>query len=154
MEINKNKFTRRFFIKNGIRFLVLVVTGFGYAGRNNLKTEHLNLQFPNLPASFDGFRIVQISDLHASFGVGRNYLMQVVKEINELKKNLIVITGDFITGPVNEFWKRWMPGIKGDYIEMIIDVLSNLKEGKKIAVLGNHDQWDGKESELRLVNEL
>lgn len=154
MEINKNKFTRRFFIKNGIRFLVLVVTGFGYAGRNNLKTEHLNLQFPNLPASFDGFRIIQISDLHAGFGLGRNYLIQVVKDINELKKNLTVITGDFITGSVNEFWNEWVPGIKGNYIEMIINVLSNLKEGKKIAILGNHDQWDGKESELRLVNEL
>jgi hypothetical protein len=37
---------------------------------------------------------------------------------------------------------------------MVIDVLSNLKGSDKMAVLGNHDQWDGVETEQRLVNEL
>jgi hypothetical protein len=37
---------------------------------------------------------------------------------------------------------------------MVVEVLENLNHGDKIAVLGNHDQWDGKETELRLVNEL
>jgi predicted MPP superfamily phosphohydrolase len=36
----------------------------------------------------------------------------------------------------------------------VIDVLKNLKDGEKIAVLGNHDQWDGSATEKRLVNEL
>ncbi len=153
-KIINTKFTRRFFIKNSIRSSVLAFVGFGYAGRNNLKTVDLPLKFSNLPSSFDGFRIVQISDLHASFWVGRKYLMEVVKKINELNKDIIVITGDFITGSVNNFWKRWLPVIKGGYLAMVIDVLSNLKEGNKIAVLGNHDQWDGKQTEKHLVSEL
>ncbi|MGD1973703.1 MAG: metallophosphoesterase [Desulfobacterales bacterium] len=128
--------------------------GIGYEGRNNLKTERVRLGFPNLPSSFHGFRIVQISDLHASFWVGRDYLMEVVKEINQLKKDLVVISGDIITGSVNNFWKRWIPSGKGDYISMVVDVLGNLKEGDKFAVLGNHDQWGSKKAELRLVNEL
>jgi predicted MPP superfamily phosphohydrolase len=80
--------------------------------------------------------------------------MQVVREINKLEKDLVVISGDIITGSVNNFWKRWMPKIKGDYLAMVVDVLGNLDGGDKIAVLGNHDQWDDKMTELRLVSEL
>jgi predicted MPP superfamily phosphohydrolase len=148
------KISRRSFLKNGLRLSVLAFLGFGYERRNNLRTEHVSLDFPNLPHSFHGFRIVQISDLHASYWVGRDYLMQVVREINKLKKDLVVISGDIITGSVNDYWKRWMPAIKGDYLSMVVDVLGNLDRGDKIAVLGNHDQWDGKKTELRLVSEL
>jgi len=37
---------------------------------------------------------------------------------------------------------------------MVVEVLGNLNGGDKVAVLGNHDQWDGKKTELRLVSEL
>jgi hypothetical protein len=152
--ISSENISRRSFLKNGLRLSMLAFGGIGYERRNNLKTEHVNLNFPNLPPSFHGFRIIQISDLHASFWVGRDYLMEVVREINKLKKDLVVITGDIITGSVNNFWKRWMPKINNDYLSMVIDVLENLDGGDKIAVLGNHDQWDGKKTELRLVSEL
>ena len=148
------KISRRSFLKNGFRLSVLAFFGISFEGRNNLKTEHVRLGFPNLPSSFHGFRIVQISDLHAGFWVGRDYLMEVVKEINQLEKDLVVISGDIITGSVNNFWKRWIPRIKRDYISMVVDVLGNLNGGDKIAVLGNHDQWDGKKAELHLVSEL
>ncbi len=149
-----NKISRRSFLKNGVRLSALTFFGFGYEGRNNLRTEHVRLGFSNLPSSFHGYRIVQISDLHASFWVGRDYLMQVVREINKLEKDLVVISGDIITGSVNNFWKRWIPAIKGDYVSMVVDVLENLNEGDKLAVLGNHDQWEGKETEDRLVDGL
>jgi predicted MPP superfamily phosphohydrolase len=64
---SSKKISRRSFLKNGFRLLVLAFLGIGYEGRNNLRTEHVRLGFPNLPLSFHGFRIVQISDLHASF---------------------------------------------------------------------------------------
>jgi hypothetical protein len=137
-----------------LRLSVLAFLGIGYTSRNNLRTEHVNLGFPNLPPSFHGFRIVQISDLHASFWVGREYLMQVVNEINQLKKDIVVISGDIITGAVNNIWKRWMPAIGGDYLSMVVDVLGKLDGGEKVAVLGNHDQWSGKKTELRLVSGL
>ena len=151
---SSKKISRRLFLKNGFRLSVLAFFGIGYEGRNNLRTEHVCLGFPNLPPSFHGFRIIQISDLHASFWVGRDYLMDVVKEINKLEKDLVVISGDIITGSVNDFWKRWVPTIKDDYLSMVVDVLGNLDGGHKIAVLGNHDQGDGKKTELRLVSEL
>lgn len=150
----KKFLTRRGFLKNIIRFSVVLFLGFGFAGRKNLKTEHLRLNFSNLPPSFNGFRIVQISDLHASFFVDREYLMSVVSKINKLEKDVVVVTGDMITGAVNDFWKKWMPEVEGDYVSMVIDVLSNLNGGRKIAVLGNHDQWDGADTERRIVKEL
>jgi len=148
------KISRRAFIKNGLRLSVLAFLGFGFTSRNNIGIEHVSLGFPNLPSSFHGYRIVQISDLHASFWVGRDYLMQVVRQINRLKKDLVVITGDIITGSVNYFWKRWMPTDKDDYVSMVVDVLGNLDGDDKLAVLGNHDQWDGKKTELSLVSGL
>jgi len=152
--VPKKKLTRRNFLKYGFRLSVLAFVGFGFAGRNNLKTEHITLRYSNLPESFDGFRIVQISDLHASFWVGETYLKEVTDQINALPKDMVVITGDIITGSVNDFWKRWLPTSGGKYIPMVADVLGNLENGPKFAVLGNHDQWDGKETETRLVAEL
>lgn len=148
---SEKKLTRRSFLKHGFRFSVLALLGFGFAGRDNLKTESVTLRFPNLPEAFDGFRIVQISDLHASLWVGKSYLDRVVERINEIPKDLVVITGDIITGSVNDFWKRWLPTAGGEYIPLVIETLGNLKGGTKLAVLGNHDQWDGKETEHRLV---
>jgi len=150
----KYKFNRRSFIKHSFRLSILAFLGFGFERRDNVKTEFIRLQFSNLPPSFNGFRIVQISDLHASFWVGKKYLTSMVEKVNQTKKDLLVITGDTITGAVNDFWKRWMPTLKHDYLAMAIDVLSNLQGNYKMAVLGNHDQWDGVETEQRLVREL
>lgn len=149
-----NKLSRRAFIKHILRLSVIAFLGFSYVRKNNLKIKYLDLNFSNLPAGFDNFQIVQISDLHASFWVGEKYLINVVEKVNNLNKDLLVITGDIITGTVNDFWKRWVPASKHDYLAMVIDVLSNLKDSDKIAVLGNHDQWDGVETEQRLVSEL
>jgi len=148
------RLNRRSFIKHGLRLSVFAFLCFGFERRNNLKTEHIQLRFDNLPPSFKRFRIVQISDLHASFWVGKRYLMNVVNKINQLEKDLLIITGDILTGSVNDFWKRWMLTSKDDYIAMVIDVLNCLNDGNKIAVLGNHDQWDGVKNEQRLVSEL
>ncbi len=151
---SKWKLTRRSFLRYGFRLSLLSLIGFGFAGRNNLVTEYYTLEFKNLPKAFDGFRIVQISDLHASFWVGKEYLDQIVDSVNRLPKDLMVITGDIITGSVNDFWKRWLPTASGDYISTVIEALSLLDNSQKVAVLGNHDQWDGMETEYRLVSEL
>jgi len=145
---------RRTFFKYGLRLSLLALLGIGFEARNNIKTENIELRFSNLPKAFRGYRIVQISDLHASFWVTESYLQRVVDQINGLENDLVVITGDIVTGAVNDFWKRWVPTGKRDYIEMVIRVLSNLHAGQKMAVLGNHDQWDGAVTEKRLVKGL
>ncbi len=152
--VPKPGLNRRSFFKYGLRFFVLAFLFIGFERRNNVRIEQQRLYYKDLPIAFKGFRIVQISDLHASFWVGRNYLDSIVQKVNALEKDLLVITGDVLTGAVNDFWKQWLPSGKKDYLAMVVDVLKQLKAGEKIAVLGNHDQWDGKATEKRLVHEL
>ena len=52
----------------------------------------------NLDPAFDGFKIVQISDLHYSPVVWQRYLIQYIRWVNELEPDLVVVTGDLITG--------------------------------------------------------
>lgn len=150
----RKKLTCRSFIKNSFRLSCLAFPGVGFAGQNNLTTRQIVLPFLNLPDAFCGFRAVQIPDLHASFWVGKTYLDQVIDRVNALPKDLAVIAGDIMAGSVNDFWKRWLLTSGGSYIPMVIESLNRLRDGPKPAVLGNHDQWDGRETELRLVNEL
>jgi uncharacterized protein len=52
----------------------------------------------NLDPALIGLKIVQISDLHYSPVVWRRYLAQHIRWVNELKPDIIVVTGDLITG--------------------------------------------------------
>lgn len=52
----------------------------------------------NLDPALDGKRLVQISDIHYSPVVWRRYLQQYFQFVNELEPDLIVVTGDLITG--------------------------------------------------------
>ncbi|MHB1204454.1 MAG: metallophosphoesterase [Rhodospirillaceae bacterium] len=51
-----------------------------------------------LPARFDGFKIVQISDLHVGPTIGRGYVRNVVEMANALAPDLVALTGDFADG--------------------------------------------------------
>ena len=59
-----------------------------------LVTGEYTLSFKNLPGGFDGYRIVQLSDLHgAAFGKNNTRL---VRAVSAAEPDLIVLTGDFI----------------------------------------------------------
>ena len=61
--------------------------------RYRLEKTAYTLSFARLPAAFDGFRIVQLSDLHGSrFGRGNRKLARAVQE---QRPDLIALTGDF-----------------------------------------------------------
>lgn len=86
------------------------------------------LAFDNLPASFDGLKIVQISDLHlGSFQNNFEPLQEAVEMINELEADYIFFTGDLVNDLHTE-------------AEPWIDVFKKLRAKKdKYAILGNHD---------------
>ena len=52
----------------------------------------------NLDPAMAGLKIVQISDLHYSPVVWQRYLIQYLRWVNELEPDLVVVTGDLITG--------------------------------------------------------
>ncbi len=57
----------------------------------------LQVPLPNLDPGFDGFRLVQISDIHLGTWVNRTRLDEIVDLVNQQEPDVIAITGDFIT---------------------------------------------------------
>jgi predicted MPP superfamily phosphohydrolase len=81
----------------------------------------------NLDPAMTGFKIVQLSDLHYSPVVWRRYLIQYVLWVNDLKPDLVVVTGDLITGGY-------------PYAKRIAQILSHIHAPHGvICTLGNHD---------------
>ena len=56
--------------------------------------------FPNLPAELEGYRIVQVTDLHCSSAARRWRTQAVVDKVNGLGADLICLTGDYVDGRV------------------------------------------------------
>jgi predicted MPP superfamily phosphohydrolase len=81
----------------------------------------------NLDPAFEGMRIVQISDLHYSPVVWQRYLVQHIAWLNDLQPDLIVVTGDLITGGYR-------------FAHRIATILSHAKATHGvICTFGNHD---------------
>ena len=80
-----------------------------------------------LDPAMAGFKVVQISDLHYSPVVWRRYLVQLIRFINELDPQVVVITGDLITGGYH-------------FANRIASILSRVKsQFGVICTFGNHD---------------
>ncbi len=63
--------------------------------RDDLEISRYEVKSQKLPESFDGFKIVQLSDLHgAEFGENG---MGLVEKVKELEPDMIALTGDFVT---------------------------------------------------------
>jgi predicted MPP superfamily phosphohydrolase len=85
------------------------------------------MPLPNLDPALEGFRVVQISDLHYSPVVWQRYLVQYIAWVNELKPDLVVVTGDLITGGYR-------------FAHRIATILSHLRARHGvICTFGNHD---------------
>lgn len=104
------------------------------------------LSYNNLPKSFDGYRVVQISDLHMEqFGEDNENLINMVTEQNP---DIIVLTGDIL--------KRHLANTPLNQVETIRPFLEKLS---KIApcyfVSGNHEWASGEINKLtKLLEEL
>lgn len=95
------------------------------------KVHRIQLHFRHLPQSFDGLRIVHISDLHlGSFNSRYQILERAVEQINKLNPDLILFTGDLVNNYAWEL-KGW---------SSVLNKLS-ARQGK-FSVLGNHDYGD------------
>jgi uncharacterized protein len=84
-----------------------------------------------LPQGLQGFRIVQISDIHVGPTIGRRYLESIVEAVNRLKPDLVAITGDLVDGSVAE--------LRG-HVAPLSRLLS--KHGS-FFVTGNHEYYSG-----------
>lgn len=63
--------------------------------------EPMTVAVRNLPPELEGFKVAQITDLHASNLFPAARTEAVVKAVNEAKPDLVLITGDFSDGPLD-----------------------------------------------------
>jgi predicted MPP superfamily phosphohydrolase len=75
----------------------------GTATRDDLRVSELDVPLPNLPPEFEGFTIAHVSDLHSGIFCGPHRLKKIGDAANDLKADLIVITGDIINSNITEF---------------------------------------------------
>jgi predicted MPP superfamily phosphohydrolase len=101
---------------------------------NELRLTQRPIALSRLPEAFDGFRIVQISDLHFYEHSDLDYYNRVKEAINALQADLIVLTGDVVH-------------YGGAHVAKAGGFLRQLKAKDndptaKLAILGNHDYYD------------
>lgn len=97
-------------------------------GWKRLEVRETKLAFRNLPAAFDGYRIVQISDLHVgTFGRDSRFLRKLTRRVESLQPDVIVFTGDLVnTSP--------------DELDPFMETLAQLHAPDGVySILGNHD---------------
>jgi predicted MPP superfamily phosphohydrolase len=66
----------------------------------------VRVPFPSLPASLEGLRIVQLSDLHLSSNISFAYVERVARKVRELAPDLVVLTGDIGDGHVADLGRE------------------------------------------------
>jgi predicted MPP superfamily phosphohydrolase len=68
----------------------------GWVGSRWLHVRQLAATFPDLPAGLEGFRIVQISDLHIGPQTSKHFLAQVRDAVAAARGDLVAVTGDLV----------------------------------------------------------
>lgn len=101
---------------------------------NLIEVTHLDITIRDLPREFEGFTIVQLSDIHTGFWVTNDDVRQFVALANAEEPHIVVLTGDFLT--------RLSKDIPGTG-----EALGDLKTKHGVyAVLGNHDYWEDEDA--------
>lgn len=150
----------RIFSGSQNQFIVLVgasLIGFGLTsviaygillGRNQVNVVRQDLYFDNLPYQLEGFKVVQLSDIHlGSFGKNIQVLNKTLNGVEALQPDLLLFTGDI----VNNF---------GEEIHGFESVLAQFKaKYGKYAILGNHDygdyyQWPDQKSKAENLKQI
>ncbi len=106
--------------------------------RNLVQINTYRISVPSLPKSFNGFRVVHLTDLHLGFLVSESFIQGVVAKSNSLKPDAIVCTGDYVHA-----WDSTKE------IEKVWPILSKLNAKYGVySILGNHDHWADTETSL------
>jgi uncharacterized protein len=105
--------------------------------RHEISTVTQTLSLRNLPDAFHNFRIVQISDIHYDEYTEPFFVHRIIRHVNALQPDLVLLTGDFITfGP--------LPRDFGIYaMQQCAQALRAIVCPQRFAVMGNHDSFLG-----------
>ncbi|HEY9639158.1 MAG TPA: metallophosphoesterase [Coleofasciculaceae cyanobacterium] len=128
-----------------IAIALILWGGFFYAKKiepNWIAIHYVPVEMPRLAPEFQGYKIVQISDIHADPWMTQERMLRLVSRINALKPDAVAITGDFVT-------------LHADVYEpSLTAALQRLTpQDVTVGVLGNHDQWSSPEIIRRMMKQ-
>lgn len=106
------------------------------------RVRRVEIALARWPRERDGFRIVQISDIHIGSILGREFASALVDAVNALDADVVAVTGDLVDGRVEDLEQEVSPFSK----------LSG-REGV-FFVTGNHDHYSGVEEWVDCVRKL
>jgi predicted MPP superfamily phosphohydrolase len=112
------------------------------AVRKPVEVRRVRVALDRLPPEQDGFRIVQLTDIHVGPTIGRAFVEQIVARANALDPDLIAITGDLVDGGVAE-------------LAPAVEPLGGLRARHGVYfVTGNHEYFSGAEAWMKELNRL
>jgi predicted MPP superfamily phosphohydrolase len=118
-----------------------------FVGRYNFKVKEVDLSYSDLPSEFDGFKIVQFSDLHSGSFDSDKAMQRGIDLIQNQNADIILFTGDLVNNLSEEF---------APYIGMFKKLSAPFG---KFSILGNHDyglyvNWASMDDNLQNQKEI
>lgn len=152
LEMGKeNQITRHdFLVKTGLVVAAIPFLSLLWGmirGAYDYHVRKIKVALPNLPKAFEGYKIVQISDIHSGSFMSGEPLQEAVRIINEQKADLVLFTGDLVNN-------------RHDEAVPYKHILEQIKSVNGVfSTLGNHDygdyvQWDSQESKQKNLDDL
>lgn len=132
-----------------VALVALFILSYGhFEGYKRMQINEVTYSSSKLPQAFDGFRIVQFSDLHLGNSKGNVKVVEkLIEQINAQQGDIIVFTGDLVN-------------YNADEVDDFKAILSQLKAPDGVySVLGNHDygsyyHWENAEAEAHNLEKL
>lgn len=111
------------------------LTALGTLGaRRRADVVDVDVPIINLPAALEGFTIAQITDLHVGPTIKKAYVDAIVDAVNELRADVVAVTGDIVDGSVFDLSEHVAP-------------LGRLRGKHGVFVCtGNHEYYSGAEA--------
>ena len=127
------RLSRRSFVAGSLASVAGIALYSNQWARHELQILNRTFFLRNLPHAFDGFRFVQISDIHLEEYTEDFFLRRVLHEVNALQPDLLLVTGDFASrGPMSI-------DVSFAAVARCAEILSTLACPLRFGVLGNHD---------------
>ncbi|MFN8416253.1 MAG: metallophosphoesterase [Cytophagaceae bacterium] len=139
-----------FLVKAGAVLSAVPLVGMTYgivAGGHDYQVRNIKIKLPKLPKSFEGLKILQLSDIHSGSFFNTTALQRGIDLVNEQKADVVLFTGDIVNYVADELEK---------YKPMFAQI--NAPMGV-YSVLGNHDYgdyvgWDSIEAKQKNLQQL
>ena len=131
-ELSLNR--RRIFSLLGLIIAAIPFFGFIHGilfGKYNYKVKQETIHYHHLPKAFDGFRILQISDIHVGSFKDPEKVKKGIDLINQQDYDVLLFTGDLVNNLAKEL----------DGWESVFKAIKTPRYGK-FSVIGNHDFGD------------